>query len=127
MPLGTQKDIEIHRGDARTITFIVVDENGTVVDLAGKTLEWNYSNKSSDAVEPLGDAILSPNKTVGAGITVTDEPNGEAQVDLASADTVGQRATLEYYHELQVTEGILPVTTMFGVFKLVKELLAPGA
>ncbi len=127
MPLGTRKDIEIHRGDSRTITFTVVDEAGVVVPLAGKTLEWNYSNKVADAIEPLGAAILSPNKTVGAGITVTDAPNGEAQVDLVSADTVGQRATLEYYHELQVTDGTDPVTTMFGVFKLVKELLAPGA
>ncbi len=127
MPLGTRKDIEIHRGDARIVTFTVVDETGAPVDLAGKTLEWNYSNKATDAVEPLGVAILSPTKTVGVGITVTDAPAGDAEVKLESADTVGQRATLEYYHELQVTDGTDPVTTMFGIFKLVKELLAPGA
>ena len=129
MPLGTRKDIELHRGDAKTITFTVVDQQSppVAVDLTGKTLKWNYSNKASDAVEPLGASILVSDKTEISGITVTDAVNGEAQVDLASADTTGQRATLEYYHELQVTDGTDPVTTMYGIFKLVKELLAPGA
>jgi hypothetical protein len=129
MALGTQFNIEIHRGDGKTITFNVVDQQTPAqpVNLTGATLEWNYSLKQADAVEPLGASILSPNKTVGAGITVTDAVNGVAQVDLASADTVGQRATLEYYHELQVTISTVPVTTMFGVFKLKKELIAPGA
>ena len=129
MALGTRFDIEIHRGDGKTITFTVVDQQTppVAVNLTGATLEWNYSRKAVDAVEPLGVGILSPIKTVGAGITVTDAVNGVAQVDLDSADTVGQQATLEYYHELQVTVATIPVTTMFGIFKLQRELIAPGA
>ncbi len=127
MPSGTRKDFELHRGDGKTLTFTVVDENGAGLDLTGMTLEWNYSKIRADAVEPLGLSILSPGKTVGAGIILTDITNGVGNITLLSADTIGQRSTLTYYHEMQVSIGAEPSTVLFGQMKLILELIPPGA
>jgi hypothetical protein len=127
MASGTRKDFELHRGDGKTLTFTVVDENGVGLDLTSMDLEWNFSKRRDDASEPLGAAILSPGKTVGAGITLTDIMNGVGEITLLSTDTVGQRATVTYYHEMQVTEGSEPSTVLFGDMKLILELIPPGA
>ena len=127
MPSGTRKDFELHRGDGKTLTFTVVDEDGVGLDLTGLSLEWNYSKIRADAVEPLGAAILSPGKTVGSGITLTDITNGVGEIALLSADTLGQRATQTYYHEMQVSEGVEPSTVLYGKMLLILELIPPGA
>ncbi len=127
MPSGTRKDFELHRGDGKVLTFTVVDENGAGLDLTGLSLEWNYSKIQADAIEPLGAAILSPGKTVGSGITLTDIANGVGEIALLSADTLGQRATQTYYQEMQVSVGVEPSTVLFGKMLLILELIPPGA
>ncbi len=126
MALGTQFDFPIHRGDDRVITFTIVDQAGAAVDITAATFKWNISRKAADSVAPQGLALLNPDKTVGAGITITDAAAGDGEIALDSADTVGFVAPSDYYHELQMTLASVVTTPMFGVIALAKDLLAPG-
>ena len=127
MALGTQFDFAMHRGDNRTISFTVVDQQNPAVpvDLTGLKIEWTFSLKAAGSVAPLGLGILSPNKSVGAGITLIDAANGKGEIELLSVDTTG-RVAQAYYHELQLQVTGQPSTVMFGVMTLAPELLAPG-
>ena len=60
------------------------------------------------------------------GITITNGPNGELEIDIDSADTVGQVAPADYYHELQITLGGLVTTLAFGIITLKRDSAAPG-
>lgn len=129
MALGTEVDIQIHRGDDRNITGTIVDETGTPVNIAGATMTWVVTaidlnitpSQPKKGVTPVFAA-----KTVGSGITIVSAVDGTISIALASADTVGLTAPKEYYHELQMVLSSLTTTVMYGKFELVRENIAPG-
>ncbi len=126
MALGTLHSFDMHRGDARVITFTVVDDKDVVVDITTATLLWVFSKQDEDASEPQPKGVALLTKSIGSGITVTDAVNGEGEIALDSGDTVALTAQLDYYQELQITLSGKPTTIMFGVITLKKDLAAPG-
>ncbi|KKL94547.1 hypothetical protein LCGC14_1863560 [marine sediment metagenome] len=129
MALGTEVDIQIHRGDDRSITGTVVDEAGVAVDITGATMTWVVTaidSNLSPSQPKKGVTPLFTAKTIGSGITIVSAVDGTIQIALDSADTVGLTAPKKYYHELQMVLAALTTTVMFGKFELVRENIAPG-
>lgn len=131
MALGKRHNYSKHRGDEYDLDGSLVKADGiTIEDLSAATggdLEWNFSLADSGSVpKPSGVALLSPAKTIGAGITIVDGPAGEWTVVVVSADTNGLAAA-RYYHELQYTSPTGRVSTiLYGWMTLLEDLVAPG-
>ena len=126
MALGTRYDLEIHRGDDRDLDFTVVDPAGDAVDITTAALTYSVSKLDSSQSDPAPrGAVALFTKTVGSGITITNGPNGEATITLASADTTGLQTPADYYHEIQ---SVLTKTTtiMYGILTLKRDLASPG-
>lgn len=128
MALGTQFDLEIHRGDDRQITATVVDEAGVVVDITGAAITYVIVTQDADAAEPQPKRGATPvvTKTVGSGIVITDAVNGAIRIDLGSGDTDGQKAPTTFYHEIQIQLGGFATTVMFGNLTIKRDAIAPG-
>lgn len=128
MALGTELDIEIHRGDDRLLTLTVKDEAGVVVDINGATMTWIITaiDVALAITQPKKGSTPIETKTVGNGITLTDALNGVLTITLDSADTTGQVAPTTFYHELQMVLGGFTTTLMYGKLSLVRENIAPG-
>jgi hypothetical protein len=129
MALGTRFDFDIHRGDSRLITFQVVDEFDVPVNITGTTATWIISELDTDAPNHVpapvpGSTFVT--KTVGTGITITAPTTGNGQIALASADTTGAYAPVNYYHEMQMVLGGETTTVMFGILGLKRDIIAPG-
>ena len=89
------QNFELIRGQDKTITIAVVDDDGAVVNIAGAAITWLLADELG------GTTTLT--KTVGSGITIVNEAGGIFSVTLAEADT----ETLDagwYYHEAQVED-----------------------
>lgn len=129
MAINSPHSFEMHRGDNRTLTYTVVDQQTppVVVDITGAVLGWALARQdpSTTTAQPIPGTTLVT-KSVGSGITITDGPNGELEIDIASSDTVGFIAPLEYYHELQMTLGGDVTTLVFGKITLKREIVSPG-
>lgn len=128
MALGTLHSFDMHRGDARVITFVVKDAAGVVVDITAATLTWALAKQDPESLDPQpkGSASALVTKTIGSGITVTDPVNGAGEIALNSADTIGFKAPGDFYQELQIQLATKPTTIMFGIITLKKDLAAPG-
>lgn len=127
MALGTEFDLQIHRGDDRQITGVVVDESDAPVDITGATFIYVVTAlaPSTTPSQPQNVTALVT-KTESAGIVITDAPNGAIRIDLGSGDTVGFTAPRDYYHELQITLGGFVTTIMFGQLQLLRDAITPG-
>tara|TARA_R110002126_G_scaffold14054_6_gene59790 strand:+ start:182 stop:529 length:348 start_codon:yes stop_codon:yes gene_type:complete len=85
----------VFEGDDQNLNVTVLDDAGAVVDISSASaIDWKMST----------DEMTSPvvSKTLGAGITVTDGPNGVFQVALVGADTDGLD-TRTYYQASRIT------------------------
>lgn len=71
----------IKRGDTIRLALVVTRSSGPV-NLTGAALTFTAKRKINDA-----DIDAIAQKTIGAGITVTDAVNGEAVITLPPADT----------------------------------------
>jgi hypothetical protein len=89
------QNFEIHAGDSRDIVVTVTDSQGAAVDLTGAAVAWQLARSAGSAA-----AVVS--KSLGAGIAITDGPNGVFTVTLDPADT--ESLTGLYYHEAEVTD-----------------------
>ncbi len=130
MALGAKHSFEMHRGDSRVLTYTVVDQQSTpvVVDITTATIEWELAVQDPAANEPQPkEASTLLAKSVGSGIVITDGPNGEFEVTLASADTTGRKAPADFYHEIQMTLAGLVTTLIRGIITLKREVIDPGA
>lgn len=96
--------LTIFRGDTRRFA-ITVTRGGVAEDLAGASL-WFTAKPSVEDADNGTDVIQ---KSIGAGITVTDEPGGLATVEILPADTEDytQRVdrTLVYDVQLETASG----------------------
>lgn len=65
----------------RTAIFaLTVTQNGVALNITGKTIRFAAKRQYSDASPLIA-------KATGGGITVTDGPNGKAEIEIAPADT----------------------------------------
>jgi hypothetical protein len=109
--------IEIIRGDTKTIVFQVT-RSDVPVDLTGSLLYFTVKNAVTDA-----DAALLFQKTVGAGIVISDQVTntGECQITISPADTatigLASQFPVACVYDLQLREPSTRVTTvMRGAF-----------
>ena len=89
------QNFEIHAGDSRDIVVTVADSQGAAVDLTGAAIAWQLARSA-------GSAAPAVSKSLGAGIAITDGPNGVFTVTLDPADTEGLTGLC--YHEAEVTD-----------------------
>ena len=82
------------RGETVTFAVALTDGDDVALDLAGKGVAFTATH--------LGISIT---KTIGSGITVTDEPGGLVEIELAPADTSGFEDRVVLTWELSVTIG----------------------
>ena len=140
MGLGTRHDFPKHRGDSYDFTFTLLnpDEKGepdpsNPIDIsaaAGDDIVWNFANLSTLSPdrhpEPIGVAILSPQKSLTNEITIVDGPKGQVSVRINSSDTAAL-VPGKYYYEAQYTSPSGRVsTTPYGVMTLRGDLTEPG-
>lgn len=101
--------LTIVRGDDETLDILVTDQDtGDPVDLASAELTWMTKRRRNDVD---ADALIV--KTIGAGITVTNEPGGAAEVVITSADT-DAIVPGAYWWELQSVDATNRVATLAG-------------
>ncbi len=93
-------------GEDRTLRFSVTDAVGLPLSISGWTLEWVLRER------PWGAQALVT-KTTGAGITITDAPNGVCEVALADDDTIAL-APGAYFHTLRRTNAGFETVLAFG-------------
>lgn len=111
------QNFQMHKGDTRTVTVAVVDDDDIAVDLTGATVKWAVANTPTSAT-------LISKQTGGLGISVTDAVGGVFVITILPADTSSLRART-YYHEAQVTDGSGVVSTVLtGKLKLIEDLIA---
>jgi hypothetical protein len=121
------------RGDDRTLTYVVKDQQDTpvVVDITGALIEWTLAKQDPAAAldtdpQPARNSTLKTKSTSTSGVTITDGANGEFEVSLASADTVGLSSPGKYYHEIQMTLSGVGTTLVQGIITLKRDIIAPG-
>lgn len=109
------QNFTMHSGDDFTLEVTVRDGNGAVINVSAlNSAIWKLSKKVTSPV------ILS--KTLGAGITVIDGPNGRLNVTLLQADTASLSG--DFYHEMQIVESSNKKTTvMIGTPTIVRDLI----
>lgn len=115
------QDITHYAGDDATITIVVLDGNGTKVDLSGATARW-WMGKSKAAT---GADVYIKKSTGGSGITIdqtTDSDN--VVITLAGSDTSSLTKFGALYHECEVVASDGTVSTVcVGKFTLIQTMI----
>lgn len=105
------QDFTLHAGDEDIEEFTTRDPQGVIVPITGATaIRWTLT--------PNAGAAAVVTKTLGAGVTITDGPNGMFEVSLDEADTLSLAADL-YYHEGEMTLGGRKKTVVTGTVTVV--------
>lgn len=111
------QNFEMHKGDTRTVTVTVTDDDDQAVNLTGATVKWAVANTPTSAT-------LISKQTGGSGISITNATGGVFVITLVPADTSSLSART-YYHEAQVTDAAGVVSTvLIGKLKLIEDLIA---
>lgn len=118
----------MYAGNKRIFEYTVVDEDSSgspPLNLTPFDLRWAMA--LSDAESKFSTTPMVE-KTVGAGIAVTDAANGVCQVTLDGSDTLSLTASIPdgtpYYFELEVIDAALePVTVATGEITLLPNLV----
>jgi hypothetical protein len=97
-------DFTMFSGDTKVIHVTAVESDNTPLDLTDVDIAWILAKKVTAPV------IL--NKTIGAGITVTDAVNGVFEITMDPLDTAALKGT--YYQEVQIDDAGAISTIMTG-------------
>jgi hypothetical protein len=89
-------------GDTMTFDVALTDGAGAPLNLAGLSLTFTASHP-----------YLTITKTIGDGITVTNEAGGLASIELAPADTEDLEDRMNLVYDLQVSDGLGNAYTAF--------------
>lgn len=111
---GQPVNVSMYRKNDFLLQLTVRDEVGKPLDVRGASLLFVVRRGN-------GEPIIQ--KTVGDGITITDGPNGKAEVDITSKDSdVGPG---DYESELLLTDALENrYTTLQGRFTVLRSLTA---
>tara|TARA_Y100000296_G_C4976402_1_gene158452 strand:+ start:25 stop:381 length:357 start_codon:yes stop_codon:yes gene_type:complete len=94
---AVNQDFSMHSGDSKTLSLIVKDEDGIVVNLTGlqkaQLSVKNYPNSTS--------ALIS--KTLGSGVTNNTPSTGELLVSIDSVSS-GTLSSGDYYYEVRIKD-----------------------
>jgi hypothetical protein len=83
-PMPSNQRLEIPRGDTRRFQVTVTDEAGLPVNLSGATIYFTVRKKFASSADDT-DAVFQ--KSVGAGITITDAAAGVIALVIDPADS----------------------------------------
>jgi len=112
--LTTIENINVFRGDSKTIEKTLVDSDGVAVDIT--SAEFRFSVKK-DRLLADTDALISKDNVGGGGITIVDATTGKFKVEIDAADTAIEAR--DYQYDIQIKESTNKVTTMFtGIFTI---------
>lgn len=101
-------DFKLRRVAGDTVKLdVAVTRNGSAVSLVGASL-WCTGKTATS----LADSAAAFQKTIGAGITVTNAAGGLATVVIAAADTVGILTQTDLFVDIQLLESSGDVTTV---------------
>jgi len=115
--LTTKENINVFRGDSKTIEKTLSDEDGAIVDLTGA--ELRFSVKLDRFLLDV-DAVISKSSP-SSGITITDATGGKFEVAIDAADTGLETRDFEYDIQLKDSGG--KVTTIFtGIFTIEQDV-----
>jgi len=115
--LTTKENINVFRGDSKTIEKTLSDEDGVIVDLTGAELRFSVK---LDRFLLDADALISKSSP-SSGITITDATGGKFEVEIDAADTDLEIRDFEYDIQLKDSGG--KVTTIFtGVFTIEQDV-----
>jgi len=105
------QNFELYAGNAKTLHFEIVDEDGAVVDITGATIAWGVSTHENSKSKLF--SYTSP-----TNITITDAANGKFDVSVLASNTAALKAG-DYHHQAEVTDaGGNPTTVAFGTIEL---------
>lgn len=127
--LNTLEDTSFIGGNTFYLDFNVYDDNGVMIDLSGKSLEWKlapYGQKNINILIKTETPYVSGGVTYGGG--VTDFDIYTKRVTLDSSDT--ESLSGKYVQQVVVIE-ILPDTTVItykpsqGVITILSDIYKP--
>lgn len=93
----TPKTDSMYRGDVRSMTFTIVNPDGTAADLTGKRLIFTARTKR-------GTSTYAFQKTTSSGITVSDPTSGIAVMAILAADTSSYDRSVTLAYALTVDD-----------------------
>ena len=96
--MSVKQDTNFHIGEDITLEVEVTTtgiSGGPAVDITGWAISFSMKRRKG------GDIVLS--KTVGSGITITDGPNGRADIVLTDDDT-NKLVVGEYDYDVKRTD-----------------------
>jgi hypothetical protein len=96
--------VRLIKGDDITLRFTVVDEDGVAVNITGWAISWIMTS-----------GLV---KTVGAGVTITDAPNGVVEVEIDPVDTASL-TEIHYCHKLRRTGTGTVSTLAYGNIQII--------
>jgi hypothetical protein len=103
--------IEMYRGNSKTWTLTVTN-NSVPVDITSVDLYFTAKTAEDTATEVF-------QKTVGAGITITDGVGGIASVNLGPADTTGIPSRItKLFYDVEYDDGTNIYTIDKGVLTI---------
>ena len=116
----TDQNFTMHRGDSRRLKITVTDAGGDPKPLTGASITWAMARDRT--------APVLVQKTIAAGVTITNPSGGEFIVDIAPADTEDldllRSGSRSFYHEAQVTDSAGAVATVTtGTVTVLRDLI----
>lgn len=109
----TDDSITVIRGDTPTITVVVKDSTGTVVDLTNYIMKFTVKRSTADT-----DA----NAVISRTMTVSTPTNGTGVVQLNTTNT--DLPPRKYYYDVQINNSTTDVHTVIGpaTFEIVDDV-----
>jgi hypothetical protein len=100
---ATNQSFNMMAGETRKMNVTITDPSGKAINLSGATIQWVLKR---DVSSP---AIVQ--KTLGAGVSITDIATGKILIFLEPTDT--QNLSGNYYHIAKLTDGLGEVSYPF--------------
>ena len=95
------QDFEMFQGESKTLE--VTERDGT--DISGQDITWVLADEVGEASEVSKD-------TDGGGVSITDGPSGNFEIELDPADTDGISG--RFYHEARIDDGAGTESVLFS-------------
>ncbi len=110
----TPQDIELYQGDYQVIDIEINDENGSDLDLTGKTIRLTVKEDHDEDDE---NALIELT-TDNGGIALVAATLGTCQAYVLATHTRGLTPK-NYVYDIKVIDGENPFTVSSGIFKIV--------
>ncbi|MFQ5647250.1 MAG: BppU family phage baseplate upper protein [bacterium] len=112
-------DIELYRGDSRTLEVTVSDENGPA-NLTGSTVKFSVKKKKGDTAYIIKKSTTDPSE-----INIVDAVNGKLEIYLIPDDTQDV-AIASYHFDVEVETSTNKIyTVVAGKLSILEDITKP--